>query len=123
MQNLCRDSLALAAIGIYGVLSHVVAQRTREIGVRMALGANRGDILHLVLGQAGRFVLVGIVVGLAAALAGARLINGLLFNTSRVDPLSVSFTVGTLIFIAALAALIPAVRATSVSPTEALRAE
>ena len=67
--------------------------------------------------------MAGIVIALAAALAGARLVNGLLFITSTVDPLSTSFTVGTLIVIAALAALIPAARGTSVSPTEALRAE
>jgi predicted permease len=116
-------ALVLAAIGIYGVLSYSVAQRTREIGVRMAVGANRSDILNLVLGQAGGFVVVGIVVGFAAAFAGARLINGLLFQTTALDPLSVSVTVGALILIAVLAVSIPAGRAASVSPTEALRAE
>jgi predicted permease len=116
-------ALALAAIGIYGVLSYSVAQRTREIGVRIAVGANREDILRLVLTQTGRFAVIGIVLGLATALAGARLISGLLFNTSTVDPLSVSVTLGALILMAALAAIVPAGRAASVSPTEALRAE
>jgi ABC-type antimicrobial peptide transport system permease subunit len=116
-------ALALAAIGIYGVLSYSVAQRTREIGVRIAVGANREDILRLVLTQTGRFAVIGIVLGLATALACARLISGLLFNTSTVDPLSVSVTLGALILMAALAAIVPAGRAASVSPTEALRAE
>jgi len=116
-------ALALAAIGIYGVLSYMVVQRTREIGVRMAVGANREDILRLVLGQAGRFAAVGIVAGLAVALAGARLINGLLFHTSTIDPLSVSITIAGLALIAAVAVSVPASRAASVDPTEALRAE
>jgi predicted permease len=116
-------ALALAAIGIYGVLSYSVAQRTREIGVRIAVGANREDILRLVLTQTGRFAVIGIVLGLATALACARLISRLLFNTSTVDPLSVSVTLGALILMAALAAIVPAGRAASVNPTEALRAE
>jgi len=116
-------ALALAAIGIYGVLSYSVAQRTREIGVRMAVGANRSDILSLVLGQAGGFVVAGIVVGLAIAFGGAQLINGLLFQTTTLDPVSVSITVGALILIAVAAVSIPAGRAASVNPTEALRAE
>jgi ABC-type antimicrobial peptide transport system permease subunit len=116
-------ALALAAIGIYGVLSYSVAQRTREIGVRIAVGANREDILRLVLAQSGRFAVIGIVIGLAAALAGARFIDGLLFHTSTVDPLSVCITTGALTLIAVLAAIVPAGRAASVSPTEALRAE
>ena len=116
-------ALALAAIGIYGVLSYSVAQRTREIGVRIAVGANRVDILRLVLGQAGIFALVGIMIGLATALASERFINGLLFHTSTVDPLSVSVTLGVLTLTAALAVIVPVNRAASVSPTEALRAE
>ena len=116
-------ALALAGIGIYGVLSYSVAQRTREIGVRMALGANRTDVLRLVLSQAGRFTAIGIVVGLAAALASARLISGLLFSTSAVDPLSVWIAIGALVLAAALAVIIPVGRAASVNPTEALRAE
>jgi predicted permease len=116
-------ALALAGIGIYGVLSYSVAQRTREIGVRMAVGANRTDVLRLVLGQAGRFSVIGIVIGLAAGLASARLISGLLFNTSTVDPLSVWIAIGALFLAALLAVIIPAGRAASVNPNEALRAE
>jgi predicted permease len=120
-------ALALAAIGIYGVLSYSVAQRTREIGVRIALGADRGDILRLVLQQAGRFTAVGVVVGLGAGLGAARLMNdlgtGLLFETSAVDRVSMGFAVGALVVVAALGSCLPALRAAAVSPTEALRAE
>jgi predicted permease len=116
-------ALALAGIGICGVLSYSVAQRTREIGVRMAVGANRTDVLRLVLGQAGRFSAIGIVVGLAAGLGCARLISGLLFNTSTVDPLSLGIAIGALVLAAVLAVVIPAGRAASVNPNEALRAE
>jgi predicted permease len=116
-------ALTLAAIGIYGVLSYSVVQRTREIGVRMAVGANRADILHLVLRQAGRFTVVGVAVGLSVGVASARLINGLLFHTSTIDPLSIAIAVGALVLVAGLAVSLPAGRAASVSPTEALRAE
>jgi predicted permease len=116
-------ALALAGIGIYGVLSFSVAQRTREIGVRMAVGANRADVLRLVLCQAGRFTAIGVVVGLAAGFACARLISGLLFNTSTVDPVSVWIAIGALVLATALAVIIPAGRAASVNPSEALRAE
>lgn len=116
-------ALTLAAIGIYGVLAYSVAQRTREIGVRMAVGAKREDIVRMVLLQATKYAAVGIVAGLAMSLAGARLINGMLFRTSPVDPVSMSITVGVLVLIAAFAVVIPARRAASVDPTEALRAE
>jgi predicted permease len=116
-------ALALAAIGIYGVLAYSVAQRTREIGVRMAVGARREDIVRMVLLQAARYAAVGIVAGFAVSFAGARLIESLLFRTSAVDPVSLSITVGLLVLIAALAVTLPARRAASVNPTEALRAE
>jgi len=116
-------ALVLAGIGIYGVLSYSVAQRTREIGVRMALGASRGDILRLVAGQAGIFAAIGLVAGMAAALAGARLMRGLLFETTSVDGASIGITLIVLGVIALLAVSLPAGRAASVNPTEALRAE
>jgi len=116
-------ALALAAIGIYGVLSYSVAQRSREIGVRMAVGATRANILRLVLSQAAQFTAVGLAFGLAAALAGARLIRGLLFDTAATDPLSVAIAIGFLACAAAMAAIIPATRAASVNPTHALRSE
>jgi putative ABC transport system permease protein len=116
-------ALALAAIGTYGVLAYSVAQRTREIGVRMAVGAKREDIVRMVLLQAARHVGVGIAGGLAISLAGAQLINGMLFKTGPADPISLSITVGVLALITGLAASLPARRAASVNPTEALRAE
>ena len=116
-------ALALAAIGIYGVLSYSVAQRSREIGVRMAVGATRANILRLVLTQAARFTTIGLAVGLLSGLAGARLIRGLLFDTGTTDLLSVGITIGFLASAAALAAIIPAARAASVNPTQALRSE
>ena len=116
-------ALTLAGIGIYGVLAYSVAQRTREIGVRMAVGARREDIVRMVLLQAAKYATAGIVAGLLISLGGARLINGLLFRTSPVDLVSLSITVGVLLLIAAFAVAMPACRAASVEPTEALRAE
>jgi predicted lysophospholipase L1 biosynthesis ABC-type transport system permease subunit len=116
-------ALTLAAIGVYGVLAYSVAQRTREIGVRMAVGARREDILRMVLSHAATFITAGMVVGLAVGFACARLLSDLLFKTSTIDPLSVSITIGMLAAIAALAVSLPARRAASVSPTEALRSE
>jgi predicted permease len=116
-------ALVLAAVGIYGVLSYSVAQRTREIGVRMAVGADRRDILLLVLAQAGGLVLIGVVTGLAVAQAGARVVGSLLFHTSAVDLISVLITLAALILIAGMAVSVPAVRAASVNPAVALRAE
>jgi predicted permease len=116
-------ALALAAIGIYGVLSYSVAQRSREIGVRMAVGATRANILRLVLSQAAQFTAVGLGIGVGAGLAGARLIKGLLFDTGTTDPLSAGMAMGLLVLAAAMAAMIPAIRAASVNPNDALRAE
>jgi predicted permease len=116
-------ALALAAIGIYGVLSFSVAQRSREIGVRMAVGATRTHILRLVLSQAAQFTGLGLAVGVGMALLSARIIAGLLFNTGTTDPLSVCIAIGSLTLAAAMAAIIPAIRATRVNPNEALRAE
>jgi predicted permease len=116
-------TLLLAAIGSFGVLSYSVAQRTREIGVRMAIGANRGHILQLILRQAAASTGIGICAGLLAGFLGARLINGLLFQTSPADPLSLAISISSLILVTLLAVCIPAVRAASVDPVEALRAE
>jgi predicted permease len=116
-------ALSLAAVGIYGVLAYSIAQRTREIGVRMAVGAKREDILRMVLSQTAKFAVAGIGAGLAVAFAGAHLLSALLFKTSAVDPLSACLTAVILLVIAALAVSLPARRAASVSPTEALRAE
>jgi len=115
--------LALAAIGIYGVLSYSIAQRTREIGVRMALGASRIAILQLVLVQAGIAVAVGVAAGLAGAFASARLMRGLLFQTGTADPSAILITLTGLALAAVLALTLPAARAASVDPAIALRAE
>ncbi len=116
-------TLMLAAIGSFGVLSYSVAQRTREIGVRMAVGADRGDILQLILRQAAGSIGIGICAGLLAGFLGARLINGLLFQTSATDPFSLAISIAALILVTLLAVSIPAVRAASVDPVEALRSE
>jgi predicted permease len=120
-------ALALAAIGIYGVLSYSVAQRTREIGVRMAIGANRAHVLQLILIQAARFTVLGLAAGLAASLLGARImtsqLSGLLFHTTSLDTSSIAIALGTLALIALVAAALPATRAASVNPAETLRAE
>jgi predicted permease len=118
-------TLALAAIGIYGVLSHSVAQRTREIGVRIALGAERQDVLLLVLRQAGLFTAAGIVAAIPIGLTAARLMSttGLLFQTTPGDSASVGVAIGALVMVAATAVVVPAARAAAVDPAAALRAE
>ena len=116
-------ALALAAIGIYGVLSYSVTQRSREIGVRMAVGATRAHIVRLILSQAAQFTAAGLAVGIGVALVSARIIRGLLFDTGTTDPLSACIAIGLLVLAAAMAAAIPAVRAASVNPNVTLRAE
>ena len=116
-------ALALAAIGIYGVIAYSVTQRTREIGIRMALGAQRRDVLRLVFAQGGKLVGLGVIIGLAATLAASRAMGSLLFNTSAQDPLTLGTITLLLGVVSLVACLLPASRATKVNPIEALRAE
>jgi len=112
----------LAGIGLYGLIAYSVAQRTREFGIRFALGAQVGDVLRLVLGQGARLTAIGLVSGLLAA-AVARLMQTLLFRTTAYDPMVFGGVIFVLALIALLAALTPALRATKADPVAALRAE
>jgi len=116
-------ALVLAAIGIFGVISYSVSRRTQEIGIRMALGASRSAILQLVSRETLVLVGAGLAVGIPAALAASRLLGHLLFGVSSSDPLTLATVVGTLVAVAALAAYLPARRATRVDPLIALRHE
>jgi predicted permease len=116
-------ALLLAAIGIYGVMGYSVAQRTREIGIRIALGAERRDILRLIVGQGMVLILIGAGVGLALALAATRVVKSLLFGVSATDPLTFTVVVLLLIAVGLLACYLPARRATKVDPLVALRYE
>ena len=116
-------ALALAAVGIYGVLAYLVSQRTREIGIRLAIGADRSQVLGLVLRHGLSLAAIGIVIGLVGALALTRLMQGLLYGVRPNDPITFVAVAAALLLIALLASLLPARRATRVSPTIALRAQ
>jgi predicted permease len=114
-------ALLLAVIGLYGVLAFRVSQRTREIGIRMALGAREGDVRNLVIGQGLRLAALGLVIGIALSLAAGRTANSLLFGISATDPFILAMVCVTILVISAVANYLPARRATRVDPLEALR--
>jgi ABC-type antimicrobial peptide transport system permease subunit len=116
-------ALLLGTVGVFGVISYVVGQRTREFGVRIAVGAGGGDIRRLVLRQGGTVGVIGIAIGLAAALVLTRLMSALLFGVSPIDPLTYAAVSIGLVGVVLLAAYLPARRAAAVDPTEALRWE
>jgi len=113
----------LAAVGIFSVLAYLVGQRTREFAVRRALGAQTADVISLILGQGLRSVAIGLVLGLAGALAVARLLAGLLYEISPWDAVTYVGTLAVLGGAALLATLLPAIRATTIKPLVALREE
>ena len=116
-------ALALAAVGLSGLVAYMTAQRTQEIGVRMALGAGTREVRRLVLGNTIRLVALGAGIGIPAALALARLLSGLLYQVEPYDPVVLSLSVGVLVCVALVAGYLPAQRAARVDPIKALRAE
>jgi putative ABC transport system permease protein len=116
-------ALALATIGIYGVVAYSVAQRGHEIGVRMAIGAQPADVMRMVLGEGGTLAGAGIALGSALAIGSARLIRGLLFDVSATDPIILAAVAAGLLSVALLASYVPARRATRIDPMAALRGE
>jgi predicted permease len=116
-------ALLLAAVGLYGVTAYTVAQRTNEIGIRMALGADRAKVVQLVLRGAFQRVVIGLILGLPLAVAAGRLISAQLYGVSSWDPLALTVAASALAICALFAAMIPASRAASISPTDALRVE
>jgi ABC-type antimicrobial peptide transport system permease subunit len=116
-------ALLLACIGLFGIMSYSVAKRTNEIGIRMALGAGRGDVLRLVLREGLTPVIIGVVIGLPAPVVGGRLITSLLFGLEPVDPLSIGAAMTLLLAVAAVAGYLPARKASRVDPMTALRCE
>ena len=116
-------AIILGSIGIYGVLAHSVVQRTREIGVRLALGANQGQVRGMLVGQGMRLAGIGVAIGLIGAVVAGRVLAALLFGITATDPPSFAATVLLLILVAAAASFLPAQRAARIAPTEALRHE
>jgi putative ABC transport system permease protein len=114
-------ALLLAAIGIYGVISYAVSQRTSEIGIRLALGAAQRDILRMIVGNGIRLALIGLTAGSILAAGLSRTLTGLLFQTATTDPVTFAVVVGVLGAVAVIASYLPARRASRIAPVEALR--
>ncbi len=116
-------ALILGAVGIYGTLSYMVSQRTREIGIRMALGAQAGEVRRMIVAHGSRVVLIGVAIGVAVALFLTRLLESMLFRVTAIDPVTFIVMSAVMIGVALLASYIPARRASSVDPMVSLRAE
>jgi ABC-type antimicrobial peptide transport system permease subunit len=116
-------ALGLAAVGIYGLIAHSVVLRTQEIGIRMSLGAERSDILRLILREGAHLAITGVLIGVAVSLAVTRLMSSLLFGISSTDPLTFVAVAALLTAVALLASYIPARRAMRVDPLVALKYE
>jgi len=116
-------ALLLAAIGLYGVLSYAVAQRTNEIGIRMALGAERGTVVRMVLRETALLIVIGLAVGVPASLACARLIQSKLFGLKAADPVTLAAAIGVMVLVALASGYLPARRAAKIDPLIALRYE
>jgi ABC-type antimicrobial peptide transport system permease subunit len=116
-------ALILGIVGLYGVCSYLVAQRTKEIGIRMALGARQATVTSMILSNGLELALVGIVIGLAASIAATRLLRSFLYGVSPSDPMTLTLVSLLLLTISALATLLPARRAAGIDPLTAVRSE
>jgi ABC-type antimicrobial peptide transport system permease subunit len=116
-------ALFLALIGVHGILAYAVSQRRRELGVRLALGAKRGDVIRMVLGQGARLVVIGVLLGIGGAFAATRLLGSLLFGVDATDSLTVLAVSAAVMAVAMFAAWLPARRATTIDPAITLRTE
>jgi putative ABC transport system permease protein len=116
-------ALTLAAVGVYGVMAYLVAQRTREIGIRMALGARRADVMRMIVVHGARMAIAGVAVGVAGAFALTRVMASLLYQVSPTDLWTFFFVAAAVLVFILIACYVPSLRATRVDPNEALRCE
>jgi ABC-type antimicrobial peptide transport system permease subunit len=116
-------ALLLAGVGLYGVVAYSVSRRTREVGIRMALGAERRTVLRLILAQGGRLALAGVALGAIASVGVGRVLESLLYGVSAFDPIAYGAAAGVLLLAAGMANLVPALAASRVDPVRALRSE